>query len=75
MGVEQTIFSYGGSLGDYATYRVHDIVNSKDSIAGLKAYHELFKFTPPGWNKAFFLENNQAITENLAAMSMNFFAF
>ena len=75
MGVEQTIFSYGGSLGDYATYKVNGIVNSKDSIAGLQAYHDLFKFTPPGWNKAFFLEDNQAITENLAAMSMNFFAF
>jgi len=75
MGVEQTIFSYGGSLGDYASYKVDGIVNSKDSMDGLKAYHDLFKFTPPGWNKAFFLENNQAITENLAAMSMNFFAF
>ena len=75
MGVEQTIFSYGGSLGDYATYKVDGIVNSKESVAGLQAYHDLFKFTPPGWNKAFFPENNQAITENLAAMSMNFFAF
>ena len=75
MGVEQTIFSYGGSLGDYATYKVDGIVNSKESIEGLKAYHDLFKFSPPGWNKAFFPENNQAITEGLAAMSMNFFAF
>ena len=75
MGVEQTIFSYGGSLGDYDTYKIEGIVNSKASIEGLKAYHDLFKFTPPGWNKAFFAENNQAITENLAAMSMNFFAF
>jgi multiple sugar transport system substrate-binding protein len=75
MGTEQTIFSYGGSLGDYATYKINGIVNSKESIEGIKAYHDLFKFTPPGWNKAFFLENNQAITEGLAAMSMNFFAF
>ncbi len=75
MGVEQTIFSYGGDLGDYSAYKVDGIVNSKQSIEGLKAYHDLFKFTPPGWNKAFFVEDNQAITENLAAMSMNFFAF
>jgi multiple sugar transport system substrate-binding protein len=75
MGVEQTIFSYGGSLGDYATYKVDGIVNSKESIAGLQAYHDLFRFTPPGWNKAFFVESNQAITNNLAAMAMNFFAF
>lgn len=75
MGVEQTIFSYGGDLGDYSTYKVDGIANSKEAIEGLKAYKELYKFTPPGWAKAFFLENNQAITENLAAMSMNFFAF
>ncbi|HXW29877.1 MAG TPA: extracellular solute-binding protein [Xanthobacteraceae bacterium] len=75
MGVEQTIFSYGGELGNYATYKVNGIVNSKPAIAGLEAYRELYKFTPPGWGKAFFLEDNQAITEGLAAMSMNFFAF
>jgi len=75
MGTEQTIFAYGGSLGEYDTYRINGVVNSKESIAGLQAYHDLFKFTPPGWNKAFFLENNQAITSGLAAMSMNFFAF
>ena len=38
-------------------------------------YKELYKFTPPGWGKAFFVEDNQAITEGLAAMSMNYFAF
>jgi multiple sugar transport system substrate-binding protein len=75
MGVEQTIFSYGGDLGDYATYKVKGIVNSKQAVEGLKAYNELYKFAPPGWGKAFFLEDNQAITEGLAAMSMNFFAF
>ncbi len=75
MGVEQTIFTYGGSLGDYTSYKVKGLVNSKELIAGLKAYHDLFRFTPPGWNKTFNVEDNQAITENLAAMSMNFFAF
>ena len=38
-------------------------------------YRDLYKFTPPNWGKTFFQEDNQAITENLAAMSMNFFAF
>ena len=45
------------------------------TIAALQMYKDLFKFTPPGWGKTFFVEDNQAITENLAAMSMNFFAF
>src|SRR4029079_8005467 len=44
-------------------------------VAALEAYRELYKFTPPNWGQAFFMENNQAITEGLAAMSMNYFAF
>jgi len=75
MGVENAIFSYGGELGDYATYKVDGIINSDKNIAALEMYKELYKFTPPGWAKSFFIEDNQAITENLAAMSMNYFAF
>jgi multiple sugar transport system substrate-binding protein len=75
MGVESTIFSWGGELGDYSTYKVRGIVNSKENIEAVKMYRDLYKFTPPGWGKVFFLEDNQAITEGLAAMSMNFFAF
>jgi multiple sugar transport system substrate-binding protein len=75
MGVENAIFSWGGELGDYATYKVDGIINSEKNVAALDAYKELFKFTPPGWAKSFFIEDNQAITENLAAMSMNYFAF
>ena len=75
MGVENAIFTYGGDLGDYSTYAVDGILNSPESIAGLEAYQKLYGFTPPGWSKTFFVENNQAITESLAAMSMNYFAF
>ena len=69
------LFSYGGDFGDYATYQVEGIVNSDQAVAALEAYKELYQFTPPGWASANFVEDNQAITENLAAMSMNFFAF
>jgi multiple sugar transport system substrate-binding protein len=75
MGYENALFSYGGELGDYATYKVDGIVNSPEAVAALEMYRELYKFTPPNWGSAFFLENNQAITEGLAAMSMNYFAF
>jgi multiple sugar transport system substrate-binding protein len=75
MGVESAIFSYGGELGDYSTYKVSGITNSKEAADGLDMYKQLYKFTPPGWGKTFFVEDNQAITQGLAAMSMNFFAF
>src|SRR4051794_38100226 len=75
MGFENALFSYGGELGDYTTYKDDGIINSDKAIAALDAYKELYGFTPPGWAKSFFVEDNQAITENLAAMSMNYFAF
>jgi multiple sugar transport system substrate-binding protein len=75
MGYENALFSFGGDLGDYSTYQVDGIINSPEAIAALEAYRELYQFTPPNWGKVFFLEDNQAITEGLAAMSMNYFAF
>jgi multiple sugar transport system substrate-binding protein len=62
-------------LGDYETYKVDGIINSPEGIKSLEFYRELYKYTPPDWGNAFFQENNQAITEGLAAMSMNYFAF
>jgi multiple sugar transport system substrate-binding protein len=47
MGVESAIFSYGGELGDYATYKVQGVTNSKEAVEGLKMYKELYKFTRP----------------------------
>ena len=75
MGVENALFSYGAELGNYETYEVEGILNSDKAVAALEAYRQLYQYTPPGWSKTFFVENNQAITEGLAAMSMNYFAF
>ncbi len=75
MGVENALFSYGADLGDYETYEVDGILNSDQAVEALEAYRQLYQYTPPGWSKTFFVENNQAITEGLAAMSMNYFAF
>ncbi len=75
MGYENTLFGYGGELGDYSTYKVDGIINSDSNVAALELYRELYGFTPPNWGKVFFQEDNQAITEGLAAMSMNYFAF
>jgi multiple sugar transport system substrate-binding protein len=75
MGFENALFSYGGDMGDYSTYKVEGIVNSPKAVEALDAYKALYKFTPPGWAKTFYVEDNQAITEGLAAMSMNYFAF
>lgn len=75
MGVENAIFSYGAELGNFETYEVDGIINSDAAVQALEDYKRLYSYTPPGWAKTFFVENNQAITEGLAAMSMNYFAF
>ncbi|WP_164662236.1 ABC transporter substrate-binding protein [Tropicibacter sp. Alg240-R139] len=75
MGVENAIFSYGAELGNFETYEVEGILNSPEAVQALEDYKKLYSYTPPGWAKTFFVENNQAITEGLAAMSMNYFAF
>ena len=75
MGVENFIFAYGGSLGDYANYKVTGLLNSKESVEGLEDYKKLFGFGPPGWGNAFFAEVNTAIAQGQVAMGMNFFAF
>jgi multiple sugar transport system substrate-binding protein len=75
MGVEQTIFTWGGDLGDYGTNKVDGILNSDKNIAALEAYRKLYTYTPPNWTQAFFVENNEAFTKGLVAMVMNYFAF
>jgi multiple sugar transport system substrate-binding protein len=75
MGYMAALFSFGGELGNYATCAVDGIVNSPQAVQALELYKELYSFTPPDWGNATATENNQAITADLAAMSMNFFAF
>ena len=75
MGVQNVLFAWGVELGDPQTYRVKGVLNTPAGIEALKFYKELYQFTPPDWGNVFFQGDNQAITEGLAAMSMNYFAF
>jgi multiple sugar transport system substrate-binding protein len=75
MGVQNVVFAWGADLGDPSTYRVKGVLNTQGGIKALEFYKELYQFTPPDWGNVFFQGNNQAITEGLAAMSMNYFAF
>jgi multiple sugar transport system substrate-binding protein len=75
MGIENVLFAWGADLGDPETYKVDGVLNTKAGIESLEFYKELYKYTPPDWGNAFFQADNQAMTEGLAAMSMNYFAF
>src|SRR5258708_37800966 len=69
MGYENVLFGYGGDLGDYKTYKAKGVIDSKTAVDALNFYKELYKFTPPGCGKVFFMEPNQPITQGLAALS------
>ncbi|HWA20604.1 MAG TPA: extracellular solute-binding protein [Devosia sp.] len=75
MGVENSVFAYGGSFGDYANFKVTGEINGPNSVKALEDYRRLFTYNPPGWGNAFFAEVNTAIAQGQAAMGMNFFAF
>jgi len=75
MGVENSVFAYGGSFGDYASYKVTGQLNSDKSVKALEDYRKLFTYNPPGWGNAFFVETNTAFAQGQAAMAMNYFAF
>jgi len=75
MFAEQMIWSFGGELGDYSTYKVEGLLNSKGAIQGIEYYHELFKFTPPGFGDAFYVASNDAFTAGIVPMACNYLAF
>ena len=75
MFAEQMIWSYGGELGNYSTNQVDGYLNTQASADGIEMYKELFSFTPPAFNDAFFVKANDAFTAGIVPMTCNYFAF
>ncbi len=75
MFAEQSIWVFGGDLGNYATYQVDGILNSPGSVAGIEFYGKLFKYTPPAFGDAFYVKANDAFAAGIVPMTCNFFAF
>ncbi|MDF1569582.1 MAG: extracellular solute-binding protein [Spirochaetaceae bacterium] len=75
MFAEQMIWSYGAELGNYATNEVDGYLNTPAAADGINMYKELFSFTPPAFNDAFFVKANDAFTAGIVPMTCNFFAF
>jgi len=75
MFAEQCIWSFGGELGDYATYEVDGLLNSEGAIAGIEYYHDLYQFVPPGFGDAFYIKTNDAYVAGIVPMATNYLAF
>ena len=75
MGYENVMFSWGADWGDYSTYKVDGVANTKEAVEALEFYKELYKLVPPGSSNDFFQEVNNKFTSGQIAMGMNYFAF
>ncbi len=75
MGVENLIWAMGGELGDYESHKVEGILNSNKSIAGLEFYKELYKFTPPNYEDAFYTVPLVDFEKGKLPMFFSYFAF
>ncbi|MHB8278233.1 MAG: ABC transporter substrate-binding protein [Candidatus Humimicrobiaceae bacterium] len=75
MFLEQSMWTYGGDIGDQKTMQVEGILNSPASIEGTESYRELFKYTPPAFGDAFFIKTNDAFTGGKVPITSNYFAF
>ena len=75
MGVQNVLWAFGADLGDYETYRIDGVLNSPEGVRALEYYKELYQFCPPDWGNAHYTVANQAISEGLVPMAMNFTSF
>jgi multiple sugar transport system substrate-binding protein len=76
MGVQNTMFTYGGRWQNAETNEVLGYTNSPEMIAGAQMYRDLWDCcSPPGMSTAFFNEVNDQMINGSAAMGMNYFAF
>jgi multiple sugar transport system substrate-binding protein len=76
MGVQNTMFTYGGRWQNPDTNEVLGYTNSPESIAGTQMYKDLWDCCqPPGMSAAFFNEVNDQMINGTSVMGMNYFAF
>lgn len=75
MFAEQSIWTFGGELGNYQTMEVDGYLNTEAAADGIEFYKKLFEFTPPGFEDAFYIKANDAQAAGIVAMSCNYFAF
>lgn len=75
MGVDNLIWDWGGALGDEKTHKVEGILNSKQSIAGLEFYKQLYQFAPPHNENTFYTDIQDEFKKGEIPMFFSYFAF
>ncbi|HYD02976.1 MAG TPA: extracellular solute-binding protein [Alphaproteobacteria bacterium] len=74
MGVQNVLWAWGGSLGDNE-YKVEGHLNSPESVEGLEFYKELYQFTPPGFENAYYTEAQNMFVQGKIPMFFTYIGF
>lgn len=77
MGVDTLVWAWGTALGDMASYRVKDILNTREGIDALEFYKKLLGLSNPEWVNHYLdthRSSNQPMMEGQVAMAMGYFA-
>ncbi len=75
MGFQQVMYSFGGSWGDPATYKVDGYVNNTGAVKALEFYKALLQFAPKGGENKDYGQTLEAFNNGSTAMAMDYFAF
>lgn len=69
------LWSYGGELWDSKNFTAQGQINSEASVAACDYYASLFKYGPPGMSGWFYDEVNNAVSQGMVAMAINWYYF
>lgn len=69
------LWSYGGELWDSKAFTAEGQINSPASLAACNYYVDLFKYGPPGMSGWFYDEVNNAVSQGMVAMAINWYYF
>jgi multiple sugar transport system substrate-binding protein len=75
MGFGQFLYAFGGAWGNFETHQVKGVLDSPESVAGLKFFKSLLDYAPPSGSKLGYGEALEPFVDNSTAMLMNYFAF
>jgi multiple sugar transport system substrate-binding protein len=74
MGWYLTLYNWGGDIWDWKTHKVSGVLNSPQAVEALTFYRDLLKFQPPGAINYDLDGINNAVSQGIVAMAINWIA-
>jgi len=74
MGWYLVLYNWGGDIWDWKTHKVSGVLNSPQAVESLTFYRDLLKFQPPGAINYDLDGINNAVSQGIVAMAINWIA-